>query len=71
MSVSDQAKDWLAEHGYQPEFGARPLRRTVQRELDNRLSSLLLGGQAKEGDTVEVDVSGGGLEVKVAAAQAA
>ncbi|MBB3725077.1 ATP-dependent Clp protease ATP-binding subunit ClpC [Nonomuraea dietziae] len=71
LSVSDQAKDWLAEHGYQPEFGARPLRRTVQRELDNRLSSLLLGGQAKEGDTVEVDVSGGGLEVKVAAAQAA
>ncbi|GAA2796493.1 hypothetical protein GCM10020219_079610 [Nonomuraea dietziae] len=43
----------------------------MQRELDNRLSSLLLGGQAKEGDTVEVDVSGGGLEVKVAAAQAA
>ncbi|MEV4063512.1 ATP-dependent Clp protease ATP-binding subunit [Nonomuraea dietziae] len=71
LRVSDQAKDWLAEHGYQPEFGARPLRRTVQRELDNRLSSLLLGGQAKEGDTVEVDVSGGGLEVKVAAAQPA
>ncbi|GAA3466148.1 ATP-dependent Clp protease ATP-binding subunit [Nonomuraea roseola] len=71
LRVSDQAKDWLAEHGYQPEFGARPLRRTVQRELDNRLSSLLLGGQVKEGDTVEVDVSGGGLEVKVAAAQAA
>ncbi|MEV4165922.1 ATP-dependent Clp protease ATP-binding subunit [Nonomuraea dietziae] len=70
LRVSDQAKDWLAEHGYQPEFGARPLRRTVQRELDNRLSSLLLGGQAKEGDTVEVDVSGGDLEVKVAAAQA-
>ncbi|GAA2696259.1 ATP-dependent Clp protease ATP-binding subunit [Nonomuraea recticatena] len=71
LSVSDQAKDWLVEHGYQPEFGARPLRRTVQRELDNRLSSLLLGGQVKEGDTVEVDVSGGGLEVKVAAAQVA
>ncbi|MEU4547916.1 ATP-dependent Clp protease ATP-binding subunit [Nonomuraea dietziae] len=67
LRVSDQAKDWLAEHGYQPEFGARPLRRTVQRELDNRLSSLLLGGQVKEGDTAEVDVSGGGLEVKVAA----
>ncbi|MEU4701205.1 ATP-dependent Clp protease ATP-binding subunit [Nonomuraea dietziae] len=71
LRISDQAKDWLAEHGYQPEFGARPLRRTMQRELDNRLSSLLLGGQAKEGDTVEVDVSGGGLEVKVAAAQPA
>ena len=34
--------DWLAEHGYQPEFGARPLRRVIQREVDNRLSRMLL-----------------------------
>ena len=34
--------DWLAEHGYQPEFGARPLRRMIQREVDNRLSRMLL-----------------------------
>lgn len=65
LTVTDQAKDWLAEQGYQPEFGALPLRRTVRRELDNRLSTLLLNGEAKEGDTVEADVSGGELRVRV------
>ncbi|MFE3455599.1 ATP-dependent Clp protease ATP-binding subunit [Nonomuraea sp. NPDC059194] len=71
LTVTEQAKDWLAEHGYQPEFGARPLRRTIQRELDNRLSTLLLNGEAKEGDTVEVEVSDGELQVRVLADQAA
>ncbi|MFI9557339.1 ATP-dependent Clp protease ATP-binding subunit [Nonomuraea endophytica] len=55
MEVTDAAKDWLAEKGYQPEFGARPLRRTVQRELDNRLSTMVLTGEVGEGGTVEVD----------------
>ncbi|GKQ35943.1 ATP-dependent Clp protease ATP-binding subunit [Streptomyces sp. A012304] len=53
--------DWLAERGYQPEYGARPLRRTIQREVDNQLSRLLLDGRVKEGDRVTVDVDGGRL----------
>ncbi|WP_214316663.1 ATP-dependent Clp protease ATP-binding subunit [Nonomuraea sediminis] len=57
LEVTDAAKDWLAERGYQPEFGARPLRRTVQRELDNRLSTMVLTGEVDKGGTVEVDVS--------------
>ncbi|QFY08901.1 AAA domain-containing protein [Nonomuraea phyllanthi] len=61
LEVADAAKDWLAERGYQPEFGARPLRRTVQREVDNRLSTMLLTGEVAEGGRVTVDVEGDGL----------
>lgn len=61
LEVSDAAKDWLAEKGYQPEFGARPLRRTVQRELDNRLSTMVLTGEVGEGGTVTVDAGDGEL----------
>jgi ATP-dependent Clp protease ATP-binding subunit ClpC len=50
------AVDWLARHGHQPEYGARPLRRTIQREVDNRLSRLLLDGRIAEGSHVTVDV---------------
>ncbi|WP_460070838.1 ATP-dependent Clp protease ATP-binding subunit [Streptomyces sp. YKOK-I1] len=55
------AVDWLAERGYQPEYGARPLRRTIQREVDNRLSRLLLDGRIKNGDRVRVEAEDGQL----------
>ncbi|MFI6020455.1 ATP-dependent Clp protease ATP-binding subunit [Streptomyces sp. NPDC051287] len=58
---TDAAVDWLAEHGYRPEYGARPLRRTIQREVDNQLSRLLLDGTVTEGGSVTVDVAGGSL----------
>ncbi|MFI9565669.1 ATP-dependent Clp protease ATP-binding subunit [Streptomyces rishiriensis] len=58
---TDTAVDWLAGRGYQPEYGARPLRRTIQREVDNRLSRLLLDGRVAEGDRVTVDVEDGQL----------
>ncbi len=56
LDVTDAAADWLARQGYQPEFGARPLRRTIQREVDNRLSHMLLDGQLKPGQVAHVDV---------------
>jgi ATP-dependent Clp protease ATP-binding subunit ClpC len=68
LEVSDAAKDWLAERGHQPEFGARPLRRTVQRELDNRLSTMVLTGEVGEGGTVRVDAEDGGRLSLVASA---
>ncbi|MDV9188365.1 AAA family ATPase [Streptomyces sp. SR27] len=56
LEVTEAAKKLLIAHGYQPEFGARPLRRTIQTELDNRVASLLLGGEADPGDTIVADV---------------
>ncbi|MCM6778126.1 ATP-dependent Clp protease ATP-binding subunit [Nocardia sp. CDC159] len=64
LDVTDTARDWLADNGYQPEFGARPLRRTVQRELENRVSKLVLGGELNPGDTVRVDADANGLLVE-------
>ncbi|MEV6116360.1 ATP-dependent Clp protease ATP-binding subunit [Streptomyces sp. NPDC052109] len=56
LEVTEAAKKLLIAHGHQPEFGARPLRRTIQAELDNRIATLLLGGEAEPGDTIVADV---------------
>ncbi|WP_282693801.1 AAA family ATPase [Streptomyces sp. CC208A] len=56
LEVTEAATRLLVAHGHQPEFGARPLRRTIQTELDNRIASLLLGGEAEPGDTIVADV---------------
>ncbi|EFF93880.1 ATP-dependent Clp protease, ATP-binding subunit ClpC [Streptomyces sp. e14] len=61
VEFTDLAVDWLAQRGYQPEYGARPLRRTIQREVDNRMSRLLLDGRLGEGSRVTVDVEDGQL----------
>jgi ATP-dependent Clp protease ATP-binding subunit ClpC len=55
------AVDWIADHGFQPEFGARPMRRTIQREVDNQLSRMLLDGQVSPGQEVTVGVTDGHL----------
>ncbi|MGX6603797.1 ATP-dependent Clp protease ATP-binding subunit [Micromonosporaceae bacterium Da 78-11] len=65
LDISAAAIDWLADKGFQPEFGARPLRRTIQRELDNRLSKLLLAADLAPGQTVHVDVADGRLTFTV------
>ncbi|MEU1209603.1 ATP-dependent Clp protease ATP-binding subunit [Nocardia sp. NPDC005825] len=64
LDVSDKAMDWLADNGYQPEFGARPLRRTVQKELDNALAKKLLEGALAPGDTVRIDADDNGLNIE-------
>lgn len=58
------AEGWLAEQGFDPKFGARPLLGTVQRQLDNKLSGLLLKGTVRSGDTVRVDADGTGLVIE-------
>ncbi|WP_396288397.1 ATP-dependent Clp protease ATP-binding subunit [Curtobacterium sp. KT1] len=65
LSVSDAAVDWLAEHGYEPEYGARPLRRLIQREVDDRIATLVVDGGATTGDTVRIDVEGDVLTAAV------
>jgi ATP-dependent Clp protease ATP-binding subunit ClpC len=61
LEVSETALDWLANTGYEPEYGARPLRRTLRRELDRPLARMLLSGEAEPGGTVRVDVVDGKL----------
>ncbi|MCF1511674.1 ATP-dependent Clp protease ATP-binding subunit [Streptomyces glomeratus] len=61
VTFDDAAVDWLAQRGFQPEYGARPLRRTIQREVDNQLSRLLLDGRIERGGRVEVGVEDGQL----------
>jgi ATP-dependent Clp protease ATP-binding subunit ClpB len=61
LEVSGEAKEWLAEHGYDAAFGARPLKRTIQRELGDPLAVALLEGRYGEGETVRVDVGDGNL----------
>ena len=58
LELTDDAKDHLATIGYDPTFGARPLKRLIQKELENELAKELLSGQFSEGDTIKVDYDG-------------
>jgi ATP-dependent Clp protease ATP-binding subunit ClpB len=59
LELTDAALDALAEEGYDPHFGARPLKRTIQRQIQNPLALKLLKGEFKPGETIAVNVSGG------------
>ena len=59
LDVTDSAREWLANTGYDPAYGARPLRRLVQTEVGDQLARMLLAGQVHDGDTVLVDQTGG------------
>jgi ATP-dependent Clp protease ATP-binding subunit ClpB len=56
LAVTPAARLWLADKGYDPTYGARPLRRLMQKEIDDKLAQALLGGSIKDGDTVRVDL---------------
>ncbi|MFZ1381923.1 MAG: ATP-dependent chaperone ClpB [Scrofimicrobium sp.] len=66
LKVTDDARRWLEDHGYDPAYGARPLRRLVQTEVGDRLAMLILGGEVEDGQTVLVEVAEdrGHLDVK-------
>ena len=55
LEVSEAAQEYLAEAGYDPDFGARPLKRAIQRELQDPLALKILAGEFHEGDVIEVD----------------
>ncbi len=65
VDVTPEALSWLAERGFEPHFGARPLRRAIQREVDNRLSRLMLDGRVRSGQRVRVVARDGDLDVEV------
>jgi ATP-dependent Clp protease ATP-binding subunit ClpB len=61
LDVSDAAKQLLASEGWDPQFGARPLKRTIQQRVENSLATKILAGELGDGDSVKVDVGGGGF----------
>ena len=63
LNVDEKAKTWLANTGYDPVYGARPLKRAIQRHLQNPLATMLLSGAIKDGDTVAVTVRDGQLAI--------
>jgi ATP-dependent Clp protease ATP-binding subunit ClpB len=66
LRLTDTARELLANAGYDPQFGARPLKRVIQREIENRIARSLLDGKIRDGDTVAVDVRDGKLVIGVA-----
>jgi len=63
LDLAPEARSWLAEHGYDPAYGARPLKRLIQKEIADRLAAALLEGRFGDGDTVRVEVGDGGLRL--------
>ncbi len=61
LVLADEAATWLSEHGYDPSFGARPLKRLMQKEIADKLAMQLLGGNFTDGDTIEIVVEDDGL----------
>ncbi|MBT1001414.1 ATP-dependent Clp protease ATP-binding subunit [Paenarthrobacter sp. DKR-5] len=64
LTVSEEAVDWIAERGYEPEYGARPMRRVIQRELDDRIADLLVASKLADGGQVIVTAHGQELIVE-------
>ena len=67
IEVSDEARAWLAKAGYDPVYGARPLRRAIEKHVDNSLSTKILQSELKEGDIVRIGVQDDGLAFGIAA----
>jgi ATP-dependent Clp protease ATP-binding subunit ClpC len=61
VEITEKAKSWLAKEGYDPVYGARPLRRALEKYVENPLAVKVLGGEFKEGDTIIVDTADEGL----------
>ncbi len=68
LTLTDAAKQLLGDMGYDPTYGARPLRRVIQKQLTDRLALALLEGKLREGDDVEVDARDGELTLETSSA---
>ena len=65
LNLSDAAREHLAKAGYDPSFGARPLKRAIQKQVQDELARELLGGRIHDGDVIKVDAAGGKIRVSV------
>jgi ATP-dependent Clp protease ATP-binding subunit ClpB len=61
ISLDEQARTWLSNQGYDPAYGARPLKRVIQRNVQDPLAEAILSGTVKDGEPVRITVSGGKL----------
>ena len=61
FTISSEAKGYLIEQGWDPQYGARPLKRAIQRSIEDELAKRILGGEFTQGDTVQIDRGGGAL----------
>ncbi|MBK7149486.1 MAG: ATP-dependent chaperone ClpB [Bacteroidetes bacterium] len=61
LSLKDEAIDWLGEEGFDPQYGARPLKRTIQKEVVNKISKMILGGEVQKGQTITLYAKNGEL----------
>ncbi len=66
LDLEPSALEWLAEAGYDPTYGARPLKRVIQRNLQDKLANLLLEGRLRDGERLSVTAGADGLEVRPA-----
>ena len=62
LELDDSARDYLARHGYQPEFGARPIKRLIQREIVNELAKSIIEGTVAKNDRILITFTGGKLK---------
>jgi ATP-dependent Clp protease ATP-binding subunit ClpB len=65
LEIDEKAKEWLADKGYDPAYGARPLKRVIQTHLQNRMAEMVLKGEVPEGSAIKVSAKTGGLDFKV------
>ncbi len=65
LDIDDKARKWLADKGYDPAYGARPLKRVIQTELQNKLAELILRGEIPDGSAVRVTEKGGTLDFAI------
>ena len=63
IDLSGEARQWLADKGYDPAYGARPLKRVIQKHVQDPLAEMILAGSIKDGETVPVAVGPGGLMI--------
>ena len=71
LKLDDLAKAWLANQGYDPAYGARPLKRVIQRAVQDPLAEMILAGTVRDGDTVAISAAAGGLLITGATVRAA
>jgi ATP-dependent Clp protease ATP-binding subunit ClpB len=65
LELTPEAREFVARQGYDPVYGARPLKRFLQHELETRIGRALIAGEVREGAGVRVGVGGGGVEVQL------